>query len=51
MKRGLEKTKKIDWWKEVTKEEELAIEMGLKDMKAGKLKSHKEVRETYEKWL
>ncbi len=46
-----EEPKKVDWWNEVTKEEELAIERGLNDMKAGKVKSHKEVRGTYAKWL
>ena len=40
-----------DWWNEITEEEEIAIDKGLADVKAGLIKSHKEVRKLYAKWL
>lgn len=42
---------KGDWWNEITEEEKAAIDKGLEDVKAGRVKPHKEVRELYEKWL
>lgn len=46
-----EKSKKADWWNEITDEEKAAIDKGLEDIKAGRVKPHKEARKLYEKWL
>ncbi len=43
--------KKSDWWNEVAGEEKSAIEKGLHDIKAGRIKSHKVAKLLYEKWL
>ena len=43
--------KKLDWWKEVSEEEKTAIDKGLEDIKAGRVKPHKEAKKLYEKWL
>jgi hypothetical protein len=43
--------KKLDWWNEVTDEEKTAIDKGLADIKAGRVKPHKEAKKLYEKWL
>ena len=43
--------KKLDWWDEITNEEKNAIDKGLADIKAGRVKPHKEARKIYEKWL
>ena len=43
--------KKLDWWDEITDEEKSAIDKGLADIKAGRVKPHKEARKLYEKWL
>jgi hypothetical protein len=43
--------KKLDWWNEVTDEEKAAIDKGLADIKAGRVKPHKEAKKLYEKWL
>jgi hypothetical protein len=43
--------KKSDWWNEITEEEKIAIDKGLADIKAGRVKPHKEARKLYEKWL
>lgn len=40
-----------DWWDLISEEEKNAVDRGLADIKAGKLKSHKEVKKLYEKWL
>ncbi len=45
------RSKKGDWWNEITEEEKASIEKGLEDIKAGRVKPHKEVRALYEKWL
>ncbi|MCA4898410.1 MAG: hypothetical protein ACK514_08400 [Bacteroidota bacterium] len=42
---------KSDWWNEITEEEKAAIDAGLADVKAGRVKSHKEAKKLYEKWL
>lgn len=44
-------TTKFDWWKEISEEELSAIEKGLEDIKAGKVRPHKEVKKLYEKYL
>jgi predicted transcriptional regulator len=46
-----EKPKKQDWWEEITDEEKAAIDKGLEDIKAGRIKPHKEAKKLYEKWL
>ena len=43
--------RKVDWWDEITNEEKAAIDKGLADIKAGRVKPHKEARKLYEKWL
>jgi predicted transcriptional regulator len=43
--------KKLDWWNEITEEEKTAIDKGLADIKAGRIKPHKEAKKLYEKWL
>ena len=46
-----ENPKKLDWWNEITDEEKTAIDKGLADIKAGRVKPHKEAKKLYEKWL
>jgi predicted P-loop ATPase/GTPase len=46
-----EKPKKSDWWDEITDEERAAIDKGLEDIKAGRVKPHREAKKLYEKWL
>jgi predicted transcriptional regulator len=43
--------KRLDWWNEIIDEERAAIDRGIEDIKAGRVRSHKEVRKLYEKWL
>lgn len=43
--------KKEDWWNEITNEEKAAIDKGLEDIKAGRVKPHREAKKLYEKWL
>ena len=40
-----------DWWDEVGKEQQEAIDKSLVEMKAGKLTSQDEVLKKYKKWL
>ena len=40
-----------DWWDEISDDEKAAIEDGLKDIDAGRVVSHEEVKKRYEKWL
>ena len=42
---------KTDWWNEVTEEEKAAIDKGLEDVKAGRVKPHLHAKKLYEKWL
>ncbi len=42
---------KIERWDQISEEEKTAIDKGLADIKAGRLKPHKEVKKLYEKWL
>ena len=44
-------SKKSDWWNEITEEEKTAIDKGLADIKAGRVKPHKEAKKLYAKWL
>jgi hypothetical protein len=46
-----ENPRKLDWWNEITDEEKTAIDKGLADIKAGRVKPHKEAKKLYEKWL
>jgi hypothetical protein len=43
--------KKSDWWLEVGEEEKAAIDKGLADIKAGRVKPHSAAKKLYEKWL
>ena len=43
--------RKLDRWNEITDEEKTAIDKGLADIKAGRVKPHKEAKKLYEKWL
>jgi predicted transcriptional regulator len=43
--------RKADWWNEIKEEEKLAIDAGIADIKAGRVKPHKEAKKLYEKWL
>ena len=40
-----------DWWDEISKEQQEAIDQSLGEMKAGKLTHHNEVLKKYKKWL
>lgn len=42
---------KLDWWSEIAEEEKTAIDRGLEDIKAGRVKPHREAKKLYEKWL
>jgi len=46
-----EHPKKMDWWDEITEEEKSAIDKGLEDIRAGRVRPHKEAKKMYEKWL
>jgi predicted transcriptional regulator len=46
-----ESPKKMDWWIEITDEEKSAIDKGIEDIKAGRVKPHKEAKKLYAKWL
>ena len=43
--------KKLDWWNEITDEEKAAIDKGIEDIKAGRVKPHKEAKKLYARWL
>jgi predicted transcriptional regulator len=43
--------KRQDWWEEITDEEKAAIDKGMADIKAGRVKPHKEAKRLYAKWL
>ncbi len=42
---------KGDWWDQISDEEKSAVDKGLDDIKAGRVKPHNEVKKIYEKWL
>ncbi len=42
---------RLDWWNQITDEEKAAIDLGLADIKAGRIKPHKVAKKIYEKWL
>lgn len=43
--------RKLDWWNEIADDEKNSIDKGLADIKAGRVKPHKDARKLYEKWL
>ena len=47
----LRKSETKDWWNEISDSEKASIEKGLLDADNGKLNSHSEARNIYEKWL
>ncbi|PQJ69664.1 hypothetical protein BTO14_16870 [Polaribacter butkevichii] len=47
----LRKKEKTDWWNEISSEEQKSIEKGIQDADNGKLTSHSNVKQIYEKWL
>lgn len=42
---------KQDWWGEIADDKKNAIDKGLSDVKAGRVKPHKDAKKLYEKWL
>ena len=46
-----EHPRKLDWWDEITREEKTAIDKGLAEIKAGRVRPHKDAKKLYEKWL
>jgi predicted transcriptional regulator len=40
-----------DWWDEISREQQQAIDKAVAEMKAGKLTAHSEVMKKYKKWL
>jgi hypothetical protein len=47
----LRKKEKTDWWNEISSDEQKSIEKGIQDADNGKLTSHSNVKQIYEKWL
>lgn len=47
----LKKKKEVDWWDEISAEEQAEIEEGLAQADRGEVVPHKEVMEKYKKWL
>ena len=46
-----ESPKRLDWWDEITDEEKTAMDKGIADIKAGRVRPHKEAKKLYAKWL
>lgn len=46
-----ESPRRRDWWDEIIEEEKTAIDKGIEDIKAGRVKPHKEAKKLYAKWL
>lgn len=42
---------KTDWWNEISTDEKNSIEKGILDADNGKLTSHSNVKNIYDKWL
>ena len=42
---------RTDWWNEISTAERKSIDKGIQDADNGKLTSHSNVKEVYEKWL
>lgn len=47
----LRKKETADWWNSISESEKQSIELGLKDAESGRLNSHSNARDLYEKWL
>lgn len=47
----LRESEKKDWWDEISDAEKASIEKGIKEADQGKLNSHSQARNLYEKWL
>lgn len=47
----LREKEKTDWWHEISDAEIKSIEKGIQDADNGKLTSHVNVKEIYDKWL
>ena len=47
----LRNKEKTDWWNEISEGEKESIEKGIQDADNGKLTSHTQVKDLYEKWL
>ena len=47
----LREKEKTDWWNEISIEERESIEKGIQDADNGKLTTHSNVKDIYEKWL
>ena len=47
----LREKEKTDWWNEISLAEKESIEKGIQDAQDGKLTSHSNVKNIYEKWL
>ena len=48
---ALRKQENRDWYNSASKEEQTAIEIGLKEFEEGKTSPHSKARNLYEKWL
>ncbi|PCI10195.1 MAG: hypothetical protein COB73_03875 [Flavobacteriaceae bacterium] len=42
---------RTDWWNEISTTEKNSIKKGIQDADNGKLTSHSDVKQIYEKWL
>jgi len=51
VKRLMKNQKDVDWWDKITKEERIAIEKGLEDVKVGRVKPNVQARKLYARWL
>ena len=47
----LRESEKSDWWNEISDAEKRSIEKGIQDVKSGKVKTHTDIKKSYEKWL
>lgn len=47
----VEESPEEDWYDELSDAEKKSIELGLKDIKKGRVVAHSEVKKLYEKWL
>ncbi|RHU30707.1 MULTISPECIES: hypothetical protein [Parabacteroides] len=41
----------VEWWNEISEQDQQAIEKGLSDIEAGRTIPHSEMRKRYKKWL
>lgn len=47
----VEESSEEDWYDELSDAEKKSIELGLDDIKEGRVVAHSEVKKLYEKWL